>query len=106
MDETTYKYLVESIYCCLLVFNKRKVRELQRITLDTYVKHLDTKPVTEFKKLLIKIKKNSCQRKTHRGVPVLVDKITQEGIDHSIELKNNFFPTYNSYLFGLVDKEN
>lgn len=35
-DEAAYKQLIEGTYCSVLLFNKRRVGELQRIFLDTY----------------------------------------------------------------------
>lgn len=113
IDDNAYRNLIESTYCNLLLFNKRRVGELQRITLDTYIKHQDNKPQGDFEKLLSpseKILIKSLKRivvkgKRGRGVPVLVDKITQSGIDLSIELRNNFYPSHNPYLFGLPGQE-
>lgn len=112
-DNSAYKALIEGTYCSLLLFNKRRVGELQRILLDTYVKHQDTKPSGEFErllspseKILIKsLKRIVIRGKRGRGVPVLIDKVTQEGIDLILEHRNNFFATYNPYLFGRCNSE-
>lgn len=47
-----YKDLTEATYCSLLLFNKRRVGELQRIPLDLYLKHNNTLSSGEFEKLL------------------------------------------------------
>lgn len=110
---SAYKNLVEGTYCSLLLFNKRRVGELERLQLDTYLKHHDKKPSGEFDKLLSpseKILINSLKRvvirgKRGRGVPVLFDKVTQEGIDLSLKFRDHFYPSYNPYLFGLCNSD-
>lgn len=108
-DEKAYKDLTEATYCSLLLFNKRRVGELQRIPLEIYVKYHNNQSSSEFEKLLTpseKILINSLKRivvrgKRGRGVPVLFDTLTREGVDLMIEKRHNFLKDYNPYLFGL-----
>ncbi|KAK4887045.1 hypothetical protein RN001_003316 [Aquatica leii] len=112
-DETAYKSLIEATYCSLLLFNKKRVGELQRLLLDTYEKHLNTSSSKEFEKflspsekiLLKKLKRIVIKGKRSRGVPVLVDKATEAGIDLTIKHRHNFFEVYNPYLFGTCHTE-
>lgn len=112
-NEEAYKKLIEGTYCSLLLFNKRRVGELQRILLDTYLKVPKNQPSGEFEKLLSptekilinKLKRIVIRGKRGRGVPVLFDKVTQEGLDLTIQHRNNFFETHNPYLFGVCHSE-
>lgn len=106
---SVYKVLTEATYCSLLLFNKRRIGELQRIPLNLYMEHHNTQSSHEFEKLLTPseiILMNSLKRivirgKRGRGVPVLFDKSTKEGIDLMLEKRTFFFEGDNSYLFGL-----
>lgn len=112
-DISAFKNLIEGTYCSLLLFNKRRVGELERIPLASYLTHQSHTPSGEFEKLLSpseKILVKSLKRlvirgKRGRGVPVLFDKATQEGIDLSIKHRDHFFPTHNLYLFGVCNTE-
>lgn len=108
-----YKDLIEGSYCSLLLFNKRRCGELQRIPLDMYLKVQNNKPCGEFEKLLTptekilikKLRRIVIRGKGGRGVPVLLDKITQEGLDLAMQYRNNFFHNDNPYLFGVVNSD-
>lgn len=111
-NEYAYKTLIEGTYCNLLLFNKRREGELQKIMLDTYTTHLNS--TIEFEKLLspserilvIKLKRIVIKGKNERRVLVLIDKSTQEGIDVAVKHRSNFFGTPNPYLFGSCHTKN
>ncbi|XP_050519622.1 uncharacterized protein LOC126893457 isoform X1 [Diabrotica virgifera virgifera] len=109
-----YKCLLEGTYCSLLLFNKRRVGELQRLPLDIYLKHHDSQSSKEFEKVLTEtekilvhsLKRTVIRGKRGRGVPVLFDKLTKSGVDTLIKYRNNFFTSYNEYLFGIPNTIN
>ncbi|KAF5308222.1 hypothetical protein FQR65_LT18254 [Abscondita terminalis] len=114
-SEKAYRELIESTYCNLLLFNRRRVGELQRIPLEIYTKHVITTNIGEFEKILTpsekvlisNLKRVVIRGKRGRGVPVLFDNLTQEGIDIAIKYRQNFFKNINNvYLFGLCKTEN
>lgn len=104
-----FRTLTEVIFCSLLLFNRRRVGELQRIPLDIYLNHYDSTWSREFEKVLTPSEKlliNSLKRivikgKRGRGVPVLFDKISVEGLQVLIEKRRIYFEQYNEYLFAL-----
>ncbi|CAH0560639.1 unnamed protein product [Brassicogethes aeneus] len=104
-----YKTLSEVVYCSLLLFNRRRVGELQRIPLEIYLKNHNSQSSKEFENLLTpseKILLSSLKRivikgKRGRGVPVLFDQLTTRGIESMIKKRNVYFKTYNEYLFGI-----
>ncbi|VEN35544.1 unnamed protein product, partial [Callosobruchus maculatus] len=110
MDEKAYKLLIEGVYCSVLLFNKRRVGELQRIHLSTYVNHINEEISSgDFEQLLSpservcikKIKRIVIPGKRGRGVPVLFDESVRECLDIAIKCRDNFFQTNNIYLFAL-----
>lgn len=113
-NEDAYRQLIEGCYCNLLLFNKRRVGELQRILLDTYLKVQNSQPSGDFEKLLSQtekiliknIKRIVIRGKRGRGVPVLFDKSTQEALDLAIQCRSNFYEANNNpYLFGVCHTE-
>lgn len=112
-DEDAYKTIIEGSYCSLLLFNKRRVGELQRILLNTYLNVQKNEPSGDFEKLLSptekilikKLKRIVIRGKRGRGVPVLFDKVTIEALELAVRLRNNFYESYNTYLFGTCHSE-
>ncbi|CAH0555105.1 unnamed protein product [Brassicogethes aeneus] len=112
-NESAYKILNEVTYCSLLMFNRRRVGELQRIPLNIYISNKNNKPSGEFERLLSpseiilikRLKRIVIKGKRGRGVPVLFDTLTQKGIDIAINHRHNFFSEPNLYLFGLCQTD-
>lgn len=104
-----FRALNEGVFCSLLLFNRRRVGELQRIPLQIYLNHHNSTWSKEFEKVLTPSEKlliNSLKRivikgKRGRGVPVLFDKISVEGLQVLIEKRNIYYENYNEYLFAL-----
>ncbi|GLV33464.1 hypothetical protein CBL_20201, partial [Carabus blaptoides fortunei] len=109
-----YRNLLDGIFCSLMIFNKRRVGELQRMTLISFLRNYDTVPSSEFQKALTnseKILYKSLKRivirgKRGRGVPVLFDKKTVESIELFISIRNNFDLKDNEYFFGIPGTKN
>lgn len=112
-DEVAFRQLIEGTYCNVLLFNKRRVGELQRILVETYVKHLDGKSSGEFEnllspseKILVKnLKRIVIKGKRGRGVPVLFDRTTCEALDLTVQFREIFFQNNNIYLFPQLHSE-
>lgn len=108
-NSKAFRTLTEGVFCSLLLFNRRRVGELQRIPLQIYLNHSDSNWSKEFEKVLTPSEKlliNTLKRivikgKRGRGVPVLFDKISVEGLQVLIEKRNDYFEHYNEYLFAL-----
>lgn len=100
---------METIYCRLILLNRRRPGELQRLLLDTYV-NADTNNsnyeefsdvITPSEKLLVKLFKRIVIRgKRGRGVPVLFSSDIQEHLKILLEHRDRFFKKHNLYLFG------
>lgn len=110
-----YRELLEAIFCSLLIFNKRRVGELQRITLAEFTKYyIKSASSTDFEKMLTESEKilfHSLKRvvirgKRGRGVPVLFDREIVQSIEFLISLRINFELADNPFLFGLPGSEN
>ncbi|KAF5298979.1 hypothetical protein FQR65_LT19551 [Abscondita terminalis] len=109
-----YRNLMEGIFCSLMIFNKRRVGELQRMTLLSFLKNCDKIPSTEFQKALTnseKILYQSLKRivirgKRGRGVPVLFDKKTVESVEYLICIRKKFDLADNEFLFGIPGTKN
>ncbi|KAG5874175.1 hypothetical protein JTB14_011795 [Gonioctena quinquepunctata] len=114
-DLKAHRELLEVTFCSLLIFNKRRVGELQRITLVDFSKYTDTpKTATDFENMLTesgKILYHSLKRvvvrgRRGRGVPVLFNRETLQSIELIISLRENFKYAKNLYLFALPGSEN
>ncbi|KAG5862785.1 hypothetical protein JTB14_036450 [Gonioctena quinquepunctata] len=114
-DLKAYRELLEAAFCSLLIFNKRRVGELQRITLVDFSKYSDTpKTATDFENMLTESEKILCHSlkrvvvrgKRGRGVPVLFNRETLQSIEFIISLRENFKYANNPYLFALPGSEN
>lgn len=109
-----YRCLLDGIFCSLMIFNKRRVGELQRMTYLDFLKNYDKIPSSEFQKALTnseKILYQSLKRivirgKRGRGVPVLFDTKTVETIEYLISIRKNFELADNEYLFGIPGTKN
>lgn len=86
-DEKVFKTLVEGAYSNVLLFNKRRVGELQRITLHTHEEYINRnaecddfeKLLTPSEKILVKrLKRVVIKGKRGRGVPVLFDEVAKK----------------------------
>ncbi|XP_060516887.1 uncharacterized protein LOC132696198 [Cylas formicarius] len=108
-NEKAYRDLLEGIFCSVMIFNKRRVGELQRMTLLAFLENHDSVPSSEFEKVLTNSEKilfKSLKRivirgKRGRGVPVIFEKIAMDSTLSLVNLRKNFDLENNQYLFGL-----
>uniref|UniRef100_A0A2A4JQQ9 Uncharacterized protein n=1 Tax=Heliothis virescens TaxID=7102 RepID=A0A2A4JQQ9_HELVI len=107
--KTHYCDMVESIYCRVLLLNRRRPGELQRVLLSTYEE--STNPQSHYEEfdktlskseqiLLRKFKRIVIRGKRNRGVPVLLSTDVQEDIDLLLTIRERFIPRDNLYLFA------
>ncbi|KAL1488739.1 hypothetical protein ABEB36_014538 [Hypothenemus hampei] len=103
-----YKILLESVFCRVMLLNRRRPGELQRITLNRYEKIDNSNTYEEFnevvspseKILLQKFKRIVIRGKRGRGVPVLFSCYVQEHIDILLKYRTKYTKEDNIYLFG------
>ncbi|XP_074026426.1 uncharacterized protein isoform X1 [Leptinotarsa decemlineata] len=105
-----FKILMETIFCRLLLLNRRRVGELQRIKLATYMytEKSNNKNYEEFadavtpaEKLLLKNFKRVVTRgKRGRGVPVLFSTDVQDHMKLLLQARSEFVNESNLFLFA------
>lgn len=109
MSVDSYNCLMESIYCRLILLNRKRSGELQRMLLDTYVNRSSRKQdyeefekvVTSSEQILLKAFKRIVIRgKRGGGVPVLFSTDVQTHIQFLLQMRSQFVPEENPYLFA------
>ncbi|CAH1965753.1 unnamed protein product [Acanthoscelides obtectus] len=108
-DANAYTTLLETVYCRVILLNRKRPGELQRMFLRTY-ESSEIKSgayeefeevITEAEKLLIKnLKRVVIRGKRGRGVPVLFSHDIQLHVKELLKVRNNFVPKENPYFFG------
>ncbi|KAJ8965373.1 hypothetical protein NQ314_004185 [Rhamnusium bicolor] len=103
-DVSAYNILVDTIYCRVILLNRKRPGELQRMLLHTYLSCGNEKAqYEEFKHivtpservLLEKLKRVVIRGKRGRGVPVLFSVDVQNNIEFMLEYRSNFVPKEN-----------
>lgn len=109
-DKQSYSVLTETVYCRVLLLNRKRPGELQRMLLDTYFKSDKTPKcyeefsnvITPTEKILLKsLKRVVIRGKRGRGVPVLFSIDVQEHINLLLRMRKDFVAENNPYLFAL-----
>jgi hypothetical protein len=106
-DRKAFTQLLEITYVQLLLLNRRRVGELQRMTLVSYTTNINNTNGGEFDKCITESEKvlmNSFKRiiirgKRGRGVPVLFTKDMVSNTDLLVNLRDNFVKKSNPHLF-------
>lgn len=106
-DEKTYKNLIEITYVQLILLNRRRVGELERITVTVYENNINNTSTTQFdgcisesEKFLMKsFKRVVIRGKRGRGVPVLFTDQMKKNTDLLLELRQQFVQQINLFLF-------
>lgn len=114
-DGKAFTMLMETAFCRLLLLNRKRVGELQRLKLSTYlfVENENNKNYEEFaevvspaEKILMKNFKRVVTRgKRGRGVPVLFSKDIQEHIQLLLDARPHFISQKNLFLFASPSSE-
>lgn len=107
-NQVAYNKLMETVFCRVILLNRRRPGELQRMQLDTYTSSSDKRTYEEFSDaissteqiLLKKLKRVVIRGKRGRGVPVLFSEDIQQHLKTLIRLRKNFVPEQNVYLFA------
>lgn len=109
-----YRDLLELVYCRVLLLNRKRPGELERLLLATYDQAKTRKSYEEFGDALSPTEKVLASRfkrvvfvgKRKRGVPVLFSSDVQEQIGLLKSVRHNFFEgVKNTYLFGIPGRE-
>ncbi|CAH1159979.1 unnamed protein product [Phaedon cochleariae] len=103
--------LLETIYCRIILLNRRRPGELQRLPLHLYEK-VETNSsnyeefssvVTPTEKILLEnFRRVVIKGKRGRGVPILISPDVQENIKVLLDLRKNFINPKNVYFFANV----
>lgn len=108
-DITAYNNLVEVTYCQVLLLNRKRPGELQRMQLHIYLNCGNSQgQYEEFEKiisplervLLSKMKRVVTRGKRGRGVPVLFTTEVQKNLQILIDNRPNMVPKENMFLFA------
>ncbi|XP_046406622.1 uncharacterized protein LOC124171491 [Ischnura elegans] len=108
-DETAFCELLETIYCRVLLLNRKRAGELQRILLHVYemsesicqnYEEFDSAISLTEKVLMKRFKRIIIRGKRNRGVPVLFSLDVQEHIKLLLSVRSNFVGDENPFLFG------
>ena len=107
-DEKAFKTLQEICYIELLLLNRRRAGELQRITVHTYTTYINNYNSSEFdncisesEKMLMKsFKRLVIKGKRGRGVPVLFTEEMIKNTEMLLKNRKHFIPQNNVYLFA------
>lgn len=110
-DPKSYLTLLETIYCRLVLLNRRRPGELQRLSLNIFQSSIQNKntqnyeefseAISETEKILMnKFKRVVMRGKRGRGVPILISEDVQQHLDIILKCRAPFFKNSNDYLFG------
>lgn len=106
-NEEAYNELLETVYCRVLLLNRKRPGELQRLLLH-YYNNTENEKYEEFdevvsiteKVLLKSFKRLVIRGKRGRGVPVLFSLDVQEHISILLKFRSNFVDHSNPFLFA------
>lgn len=107
-DVDAYNTLMETIFCRVLLLNRRRTGELQRLPLHIYEQDQNSQKYEEFadvvtpseKILMQTLKRVVIRGKRGRGVPVLFSNDVQMHISIPLQYRKNILQKNNMYLFG------
>lgn len=110
-NKKAFQTLIELTYVQLLLLNRRRVGELQRLTVETYTSNINNKSSGEFntcisesEKVLMRLFKRVVIRgKRGRGVPVLFTDEMAGNADLIVKLREQFVSSSNMYLFANIN---
>nr|CAI5837540.1 unnamed protein product [Callosobruchus analis] len=111
-DETAFNQLQKCVYTLLITLNRRRVGELERLLLASYVEVENniiseefTEKLSEAEKIILnKYKRIKIRGKRHKPVPVLISKECLEYTSVLLDVRDNFAPKENAYLFASISK--
>nr|CAI5849527.1 unnamed protein product [Callosobruchus analis] len=108
--ETNYKILAECTLCLLVVFNRKRIGEVQFLDINTYERDSSILNQEEFDRCLTQFEKNMCSffkrvvvfGKGSKPVPLLFTKQMQMYISLLLDVRKetNIVPKENRYIFA------
>jgi integrase len=111
-DRAAYKTLCEVLYCRVILLCRKRVGELQRLTVELYQSIKQNQTYEEFEdvinpseKILLKKFKRVVIPGKRRATPVLFSPDVQEKIKILIELRDKFVKESNPYLFPTIKSD-
>ncbi|CAG9829822.1 unnamed protein product [Diabrotica balteata] len=115
-DEDAYLTLLNTVYCRLMLLNRRRPGELQRLLVQTYISALQnenpqgyeefSEAISDTEKFLMNnFKRIVIRGKRGRGVPVLFNKELQEHLDLILKCRNSILKKPNIYLFATPNSD-
>lgn len=113
-NEKAFKILQEICYVQLILLNRRRVGELQRMTVNCYTTNINNKISTEFdscisdsERMLMKaFKRIVIKGKRGRGVPVLFTEDMSKNIELLLSVREKIITQKNMYLFANIKSSN
>ncbi|XP_072396297.1 uncharacterized protein [Diabrotica undecimpunctata] len=113
-NEKAFRMLQEICYVQLILLNRRRVGELQRMTVNCYTTNINNQISTEFdscisesEKILMKaFKRIVIKGKRGRGVPVLFTEDMSKNIELLLSLRDKIIKQKNVYLFANTKSAN
>ncbi|XP_045462442.1 uncharacterized protein LOC123672385 [Harmonia axyridis] len=112
-NKSAYKVLTETVYCRVLLLNRKRPGELQRLLIDLYNQSSKRQNYEEFsdaispteKFLMNRFKRIVIRGKRNRGVPVLFSTEVQKDISIMNEIRHKYVREENRFLFALPDSD-
>lgn len=115
-DVSSFKILTETVYCRVILLNRKRPGELQRMLLNTYeesTKNVNNQNYEEFSEavstteniLMKHFKRVVTRGKRGRGVPVLFSQDVQKHIELMLKYKSTFVQKNNPYLFSQTNSK-
>ena len=112
-SQIAFSSLQKLLYVQLILLNRKRVGELQRIRVDWYLEHKDKEISSEFDKyvndaqrlLMRSFRRIVIRGKRGRGVPVLFTLHMVNEINFLLKVRNNFVLPSNKYLFASLSTD-
>jgi len=113
MDLMSFRALQDTVLTQLILLNRRRAGEVQRMLLKTYLNCSNEVPQEEIKlslsavelELTKKFKRIVIRGKRGRGVPILFTPKMQKNISVLISIRKNFCDEKNEFLFAVPNNE-
>ncbi|XP_074042023.1 uncharacterized protein isoform X2 [Leptinotarsa decemlineata] len=113
-DKKSFKNLLEITYVQLLLLNRRRIGELEKMTVPSYITNINNQSsdefnscITENEKVLMKsFRRVVIRGKRGRGVPILFTDEMVKNTDLLLSLRNHFLLEENIFLFPNTKSSN
>lgn len=107
-DSDTYKTLVQCTLALLILFNRRRIGDVQYLKIHNYLNDRKSN-ITDFENVLTETEKLLTKKykrvvnggKGSRPIVILVPELLQHFIKILLDYRNKYIPTANDYLFAI-----